>query len=52
MFRLDRFELDGHFFACRHVGAQINVAKGATADFAAEPVLFAHAQFHSVAVQT
>lgn len=32
VFRLDRFELDGNLFSCGHVGAQVNIAKGPTAD--------------------
>jgi hypothetical protein len=46
MLRLDRLQLDGHFFACRHVRAQVNVAKGSAANLAAQAVLLPNAQFH------
>jgi hypothetical protein len=46
MLGLDGFQFNGHFFARGHVGAEINVAKGTAANFAAQPVLFAHSQFH------
>lgn len=46
MFGLDRFEFNGHFFSCRHVGAKINVTKGTRANLAAEPVFLADAELH------
>jgi hypothetical protein len=46
MLGLDGFQLDCDFFTGGHVGAEINVAKRAAANFAAEPILFAHSQFH------
>jgi len=44
--RLDRLELDGHFFASGHVCAQVNITKGARANFAAKAVFFSYAQLH------
>lgn len=46
MLRFDGFQFDGHFFARRHVGTQINVTKRPAANFAAQPVLFSDTQLH------
>jgi hypothetical protein len=46
VFRLDRFQFDGHFFASGHVGSQIDITKGPTADLPTETVLFAHPKLH------
>lgn len=38
-----------HLFACVYRGAQVDVTERAGADFAAQPILVAHAQFHRAA---
>lgn len=44
MLGLDRFELDGNFFARNDVGAQVNITEGTGTDLAADAVLVTNAE--------
>jgi hypothetical protein len=46
VFGLDRFQFDGHLLASRHVGTQIYITEGTTANLPTEAVLLAHPKLH------